>query len=179
LRSAELRQTCDAAALAMYHRASELAEQALARNPDSAGANFVYFAAQGRILLADGMAKNLFTLRSLDREFLDRAIALNPLYFNALAAKGGVLLDLPTMLGGDVDEALVLLRQANQINRGGTGMRVSLAKALYRKGRIDEAKREVRRAAHMSCVQGRKKALDDALALMEEIDPSFAEALSR
>ena len=120
LRAAELRDT-DEIALALYRQACEQAETALARNPNSAGANFVYFAAKGRILLADGATKNLFALRTLDRKYLDRALELDPRYANALAAKGGVLLDLPTLIGGDPVEGLRLLRRANEINPGGVG----------------------------------------------------------
>lgn len=175
LRAAELRASDDVA-MSLYRRASQSAEAALARNPDSPSANFVYFAAQGRLLLADGLAKNLFTLRNLDRNYLDRAIELDPRYANALAAKGGVLLDLPPLIGGDPAEGLKLLRLANQLNPGGVGTRVSLAKALARNGNVEEARREARLAAHHACVQGRRKALDEAAGLLNELDSSVARA---
>jgi len=175
LRAAELRET-DEIAMAFYRRATEKAESILARNPDSAGGNFIYFAAQGRILLADGATKNLFALRSLDKKHLDRALELDPDYANALAAKGGVLLDLPTLIGGDPAEALRLLRRANQLNPGGVGTRVSLARALARNGDAKEAVRQARMAAHQACVQGRRKSLDDAAALLEELNSTVARA---
>ena len=34
---------------------------------------------------------------------------------------------------------------------------------------MDEARRQALRAAHLACVQGRRKALDDAAALIVEI----------
>lgn len=176
LRAAELRLTVDEVTLSLYKRASEEAEAALGRNPNSAGANFVYFAATGRILLADGATKNLFTLRNLDKQYLDKALALDPHYANALAAKGGVLLDLPSLLGGDAREGLRLLRRANELNPGGVGTRVSLAKALAHDGAIDEARLQARRAAHLACIQGRKKAFDEASALLEQIGSSVASA---
>ncbi|HEY2773622.1 MAG TPA: tetratricopeptide repeat protein [Candidatus Binatia bacterium] len=176
LRSAELRTKPDPTALELYRKASTEAESALSRNPDSAGANFVYFAATGRVLLADGVAKNLLALRALDRKYLDRALSLDPRYPNALAAKGGVLLDLPTLIGGDPAAGLKLLERAIALNPGGPGTRVSLARALARNGDVDEARRQVRRAAHLACIQGRRKVLDEALALIDQIDPEFAKA---
>jgi tetratricopeptide (TPR) repeat protein len=178
LRAAEAREL-DATAMSLYHQAIAEAEAALARNPNSAGANFVYFAARGRILLADGLTKNLMELRELDRKHLDRAIELDPRYFNAIAAKGGVLLDLPRLLGGDPAEGLRLLKRANQLNPGGPGTRVSLAKALARNGQIEEARKHVRIAAHHACIQGRRKALDDAVALSEELGMEIAQARPR
>lgn len=175
LRAAELRPS-DETAMALYRRASQEAEAALARNPQSPGANFVYFAATGRLLLADGLAKNLFALRKLDKQYLDRALELDPLYANALAAKGGVLLDLPVLIGGDPAEGLRLLRKASRLNPGGAGTRVSLAKALARNGDVEDARREARQAAHLACIQGRRKALDEASALLDELDSSVARA---
>ncbi|MFN2376496.1 MAG: hypothetical protein ABR538_08155 [Candidatus Binatia bacterium] len=175
LRAAELRET-DTKAMDMYRQASRTAEKVLARNPDSPTANFVYFAATGRLLLADGLTRNLLALRSLDREHLDRAIELNPGYANALAAKGGVLLDLPVLIGGDPEAGLELLRRANALNPGGVGTRVSLAKALARNGDVEEARRQARRAAHLACIQGRRKALDAATELLAELEPSLVRA---
>lgn len=175
LRAAELRET-DETAMVLYRRAREQAQAVLTRSPNSPGANFVYFAATGRILLADGLTKNLFTLRSLDKDHLDRAIELDPDYANALAAKGGVLLDLPSLIGGDASEGLRLLRRANALNPGGVGTRVSLARALARNGDVEEARRQALLAAHHACIQGRRKALDDASELLEELDSTVAKA---
>ncbi len=175
LRAAEMRPYDDTA-VAFYRQAIKEAEAALVRNPNSAGANFVYFAARGRILLADGLTRNILELRELDRKHLDRAIELDPDYFNAIAAKGGVLLDLPRLLGGDPSEGLRLLKRAHQLNPGGPGTRVSLAKALARNGDLEEAKKQVRIAAHHACIQGRRKTLDDAVALSEELGMEIAQA---
>jgi tetratricopeptide (TPR) repeat protein len=175
LRAAEAREL-DTTAMSLYRQAITESEAALKRNPNSAGANFVLFAAKGRILLADGLTKNLIELRQLDRNHLDRAIELDPRYSNALAAKGGVLLDLPRLLGGDPSEGLRLLQRAAELNPGGPGTRVSLAKALARTGRLEEAKKQVRLAAHHACIQGRRKALDDAVALSEELGMEIAAA---
>lgn len=175
LRAAEARPT-DARALELYALASRQAEAILARNPDSAGANFVFFAARGRVLMADGFTRNLMTLRSLDRQYLDRAIQLDPNHADALAAKGGILLDLPTLIGGDPAAGLRLLEKASRLNPGGAGTRVSLAKALARNGDTAEARRQAAIGAHRACVLGRRKALDEAVAVLEELDGSVVRA---
>jgi thioredoxin-like negative regulator of GroEL len=81
-------------------------------------------------------------------------------------------------MGGDVDEALRLLRRANQINPAGVGTRVSLAKALARNGDVDEAREQARIAAHHACMQRRRKALDDAAKLYSELGGETARASS-
>lgn len=175
LRAAELREM-DATAVEFYEIASQQARAALERDPRSADAHFVYFAAKGRILLADGLTRNLVELRRLDREHLDRALELNPRHAEALAAKGGVLIDLPRLLGGDLEEGLELLRRANALNPGGIGTRVSLAKALARRGDTDQARRQALLAAHHACLFGRRKSLDAASEVLAELDPTFAKA---
>lgn len=176
LRAAELREEMDATTVEFYRLASQQALTALQKDPKCADAHFVYFAATGRILLADGLTRNLLELRRLDREHLDRALELNPRHAGALAAKGGVLVDLPRLLGGDPDSGLELLRRANSLNPGGIGTRVSLAKALAMRGDIDEARRQALLAAHHACLFGRRKSLDAASEVLAELDPTFAKA---
>jgi tetratricopeptide (TPR) repeat protein len=178
LRAAELRPVDDRA-LAFYREAQREAEDILARCPESAWANFIYFAATGRILIADGIAKNLFALRALDKKYLDRALELDPRLPNALAAKGGVLLDLPFYLGGDPEEAQRLLERALDVNPSGVGTRITLAKAMARNGDTAGAHRQAMRAAHYACMQRRRKALDDASALIDELDSKLAKAGTR
>ncbi len=178
LRAAELREM-DATAVEFYELAAQQALAALERDPRSADAHFVYFAAKGRILLADGLTRNLVELRRLDRDHLDRALELNPRHAGALAAKGGVLVDLPRLLGGDPETGLELLRRANALNPGGIGTRVSLAKALAGRGQTDEARRQARLAAHHACLFGRRKSLDAATEVLAELDPAFAKADAR
>ena len=175
LRSAELRRT-DQTALDLYHQAQAEALVAIQRHPDSAAAHFLYFAASGRILVADGLAKNLFTLRQLDRDYLDKALLLDPHFASALAARGGVLTDLPRLIGGDPVEGLRLLREAAATNPASVGTRVSLAKALLANGEVDDARTQARIAAHRACIQGRAKTLDAALEVLQRLDSSVVRA---
>lgn len=165
LRAAEL-CTDPVVARTLYAHAANQAERVLALDEASAGAHFVYFASRGRLLMEEGLARNLLELRALDRDHLARALQLNPDLPEALAARGGILLDLPALLGGDPEAAVPVLRRARNLNPGGAGTRVALARALLRTGRREEALREARAAAHRSCMQGRRKTLEESLAVL-------------
>jgi len=162
-------------ALAFYRQAAELAGQAVAANPNSARANFVFFAAKGRLLLAEGATKNLFQLSSLD-DYLDRALQLDPNYSNALAAKGGLLLELPFYLGGDAKQAEALLRRAVELNPTGPGTRTTLARALLHNGNVAAAREQVIKACHYACTLRRYRHFVEAQALLEEIDVKLGRA---
>lgn len=154
--------------LRQYARAEELAERALEAAPNSATANFVFFAAKGRRLMATGgviAAIRAGTVMS----YLDKAIELDPNYANALAAQGGILLDLPFYLGGNADEALEYLSKAVRLNPTGPGTRITYAKALIRLGQQNEARENLVLAAHQACVTRRADVLATATELLGEI----------
>jgi|GEM_PF-1581534 len=174
LQAAESRYD-DATTRAIYRQAEELAARALKENPSSAEANFVIFAARGRILMADGPLKNLLQLHTIDG-YLDRALELDPKYAHALAAKGGLLLDLPFFLGGDPKRAEQVLRLAVELNPTGPGTRLGLARALLRNGDASGARQELMRAAHYACLSRRAKTLSEVRQLLSEFDASQAKA---
>lgn len=168
LRAAESRSD-DETTRALYRKAGDMAERALQENPNSAQANFIVFAARGRILLAEGPLKNLLKLSSIDG-YLDRALELDPDYAHALAAKGGMLLDLPVYFGGDPKQAEQILRHAVNLNPTGPGTRLGLAKAMLRNGDSSGARLQLLRAGHYACVERRAKTLREVRALLAEID---------
>lgn len=176
LRAAELRRD-DETARALYRQAADAAEKALALDPDSARANFVFFAARGRILLAEGGAKNLFALGTIDR-YLDKSLEVDPRFADALAVKGALLLELPFFLGGDSREAEKLLRQAVSENPGGPSTRLSLARAIAANGDPQEARSEALRSAHQACVLRRARTLEEAVALLGSLDSKLAKLRS-
>lgn len=174
LRAAELRND-DETTRTFYRQAAELAEKALQENPNSAHANFLLFAARGRMMMADGAVKNLFQLPSIDG-YLRRALELDPQYAHALAAKGGMLLDLPFYLGGDAKEAEQVLRHAVARNPTGPGTLLNLARALLRNGDANGARQQLLRSAHYACLERRSKSLIEAQALLSEVDSQHARA---
>jgi len=177
LRAAELRND-DETTRAFYRQAQAWGEKALAQNPDSAEANFILFAARGRLLLSEGLLTHLLEFHDISR-YLERALALDPDYANALAARGGMLLDLPFYLGGDPAQAEQILRKAVKINPTGPGTRLGLAKALLRNGDSPGAKQQLVLAAHYACVEHRAKTLTEVNKVLSQVGGSRATAKSQ
>lgn len=157
------------AQLERYHEAEKLAEEAVAMDPNSADAHFLIFAARGRQLLAGNPLSNVWQLRSLN-EHLDHALQLNPGHAQALAAKGGLLLGLPSFLGGDVKAATGYLEKAVALNPTGPGTRVELARAFIRQGHYQEAKHQLLLAGHYACLTRRTSILNEATELLSELE---------
>ena len=98
--------------LARLDGALELAEAAVRDDPNSALAYFAAFCNRGKRLQLNGFGFHAFgEVRRLRRE-IDRALELAPDWPEALAGKGAMLVALPRLLGGDVDEGERLLRRA-------------------------------------------------------------------
>jgi tetratricopeptide (TPR) repeat protein len=71
---------------------------------------------------------------------LARAIELNPHHARALQFMGGLLADLPWILGGRLDEAERYLHRAIRAGSGYTNARLLLAKLYLKQGRVQEAR---------------------------------------
>ena len=152
-----------------YRRAEALAELVLESHPNSAEAHFLMFATRGRRILATGPdMSDLWQLPTLTQH-LDRTLELDPAHAHALAAKGGLLLDLPGFVGGDVEGARRYLERALELNPGGVRTRLSLARALIRQGHREPALAHLNTAAHHACVLRRKAALVEIDGLLAEL----------
>ena len=68
---------------------------------------------------------------------------LDPGFTPVYALAGYVDLEVPAVLGGDLDRAEAMFRRGLARDPRFTGMRVGLARALAKKGRIAEARREL------------------------------------
>jgi tetratricopeptide (TPR) repeat protein len=170
LRAAERHPLTDSPEqLALYREAERLAEKAITLDPDSAEGHFIYFAARGRRLISEGGLAATLKMTSLNQH-LTRALELNPDYAHALAAKGGILLDLPFYLGGDANEAERVLARAVHLNPKGPGTRITYAKALIRQGRKSDARENLNLAAHYACVTRRAEILAQATSLLDELE---------
>jgi tetratricopeptide (TPR) repeat protein len=172
LRAGELRPTDDRA-LAFYREAAHFAAEAIENDTTFARAHFIFFAAQGRLLVAEGAVRNLLALTEL-RKHLDRSLQLDPNYSDALAAKGALLMELPRALGGNKVEGEELLRRAVEEYPVGPGTRLLLAKALIAKGDLPEARTELNLVSYYACRQWRYRALRDSEALLREVDGELA-----
>ena len=69
----------------------------------------------------------------------------HPSYTSAYSFLGSYYLQLPRVLGGDLDEALSMYRKGLALNPQGTGMRVGLAKTLIAKKMSKDARVELQR----------------------------------
>ncbi len=153
----------------LFLESEALAARAVEMDPQCAEAHFRLFAAKGSRLLDQGPMKSMFELPSLD-EHLNKAIELEPDHAHALAAKGGVLFDLPRFLGRDIAGARTYLERALKLNAKGPATRVTMARLLLHEGDRDGARRQALMAGHYACVTRRVKPLKDALALLAELD---------
>jgi hypothetical protein len=107
-----------------------LAEHAVAADDDDAAAHFAVFCNLGKLLRSSGVGLGTFTdVRRVRRE-IDRTLELAPLDPDVLAAKGGLLYNLPSFLGGDEAEATQLFIRAFIADPSNVTTRAYLEKAL-------------------------------------------------
>ena len=124
---------------ALLDQGSQLAERAVAADPQDPAAHFAVFCNLGkRTELDHAPLGSLLALRRLRRE-LDLTLTLAPDDPDALAAKGALLFNLPRLLGGDHVEAERLLRRALAVEPSNTEARRYLARVLIERGAGDEA----------------------------------------
>lgn len=125
---------------AAYERARRHAARAVALLPSSAEARFALFGAAGRLAQLDGLTASAFRLFALNR-MLDEVLRLDPDHADALAARGGMLVKLPRLLGGDPARGLAYLERSVALDANGIGKRLELAEAYHILGRDEEARR--------------------------------------
>jgi Flp pilus assembly protein TadD len=144
----------------MLQRSLDTAERAVAENANDAKAHFAVFCSLGRKLEDDGATLAGVANVSRLKSEIDRALALEPAFVDALTAKGVFLVKLPGLLGGDSDEGERLLRRAVQLAPNHAAARLELAKALDEKGdkhaALEEARTVLTIADARSAVEARE-----------------------
>lgn len=148
------------------------AEAAVQADPRDAAAHLAVFCNLGRRLRARGGWGLLTAFGDLRRarEELDTALALEPDYPGALAAKGQMLAELPRWLGGDRQEAERLLRRAVALDPDDARMRLMLAGVLQEAGRRDEARTHARLALGVLERDGPEDELATARTLVASLE---------
>jgi tetratricopeptide (TPR) repeat protein len=71
---------------------------------------------------------------------LDEVLRLDPNHANALAARGGMLMKLPRIFGGNTTKGVEYLEKAVALDSTAIGKRLELAEAYHIVGREDDAK---------------------------------------
>lgn len=159
----------DGARDAMLERGLAAAERAVAADDKDAKAHFAVFCNLGRQLEAKGMSLAGVTgvKRVLDE--IDRAIALQPMFVDAITAKGALLVRLPALLGGDADEGERLIRHAVEIAPTNPSAHLQLVKALLEKGEEDEARAEVQTVLALADRRGSPAEASEAHKIAEQL----------
>jgi len=152
-----------------YKRGLDLARQAVAADDRNADAHFALFANMGRVMLADGATPNPLNLLRVNRE-LDRTLELNPHHPDALAAKGGLCRQLPTLLGGSLSKAERYLQEAIANDPEAVGARIELARTYKDMGEATKGVEPLRLAMSIAERQGKRRQLREARALLQDIE---------
>ena len=158
------------AKLSWYARGKELAAAAVRIDDGDADAHFALFANWGRWLQTDSWFKNAFQLPALRKE-LDRALELDPNHPDALAAMGGLYMQLPRFLGGDVAKAEPFLVRAIELDPKGVGARLELADCYTYQRRPNAARDLATTARRLAVEQGKPHFVRRADELLAEIGP--------
>lgn len=155
----------------LYEQAATHAERAVQLIPENADAHFVLFGAKGRVAQMGGLASAALALSSLNSQ-LDEVLRLDPNHSDALAARGGMLMKLPRLMGGNTTEGIEHLERAVEINPNGAGTRLELAEAYEIVGREADALREGREALAIAERKDEPKKVARARTFVTELEKS-------
>jgi tetratricopeptide (TPR) repeat protein len=108
-----------------------LAERAIVTRPEDPVAHFAAFCNRGKRLELVGLSARVLGEVRRARRHIERTLELAPEWPEALAAKGALLIALPSLLGGDRAEGERLLRRAVALDPSNRQARERLGPALH------------------------------------------------
>lgn len=155
---------------AFYLAAERHADTAVTLLPKSADAHFLRFAARGRLAQMQGLARAAWQLASLQEE-LDLVLELDPNHADALGSRGGMLVKLPYLFGGDRTKGIQLLQRSLQLDPQSVGKRLELAEAYH----LDEQDEQARKVLE----EARVIAGDSGSTQQIETVKKFTDALAK
>ena len=138
----DIRATTAAQKLEAYEQGRQAAQRAVQMDPKNVAAHFWYAINTGRWGQTKGVVRSLFLLPIVQEE-IQIILDLDPQFTAVYTLAGNVFYEVPGFLGGDLDKAEQMFRRGLEQDPKFTGMRVGLAKTLIKKGRIEEARREL------------------------------------
>lgn len=157
-----------------YEECEKHAARAVELLPENADAHFILFGAKGRVAQMGGLATAALALPSLNAE-LDEVLRLDPDHSDALAARGGMLMKLPRLMGGNTTEGVRLLERAVELNPTGAGTHLELAEAYEIVGRERDAYRIGTKAVTLAEKKGEAEKAERARAFVSELTESCSD----
>jgi tetratricopeptide (TPR) repeat protein len=158
--------------LEAYDRGRQAAQRAIELAPKSAAARFWYGTNMGRWGQTRGVLRSLFLLPAV-KEAMQTALELDPSYAPAYALGGTIYYEVPGFAGGDLNRSEALFRKGLEIEPHYTNMRLGLARTLWKKGRIVDARRELEAVLEektpFNAADWTMKDVPDAKALLAKI----------
>jgi tetratricopeptide (TPR) repeat protein len=132
--------------LAAYERGRQAGQRAVELAPRNALAHLWLAINAGRWGQTKGVLRSLFLLPTV-REHMDAALELDPKLLPAYTLAGLVYAEVPGLFGGDLEKSEALFRKALALDARWTSARVGLARTLLKRGRGDDARRELEAVA--------------------------------
>jgi tetratricopeptide (TPR) repeat protein len=128
--------------LTAYDHGRQAARRALEAEPRNVAAHFWFATNTARWGQTNGIVRSLFLLPDVQRE-IRTVLDLDPRFTPVYALAGNVYYEVPALLGGDLAKAEEMFRTGLGQDPHYTLMRVGLGKTLIKRGRRDEARREL------------------------------------
>jgi len=153
-----------------YTEGAVLAREAIELDKSNADAHFALFGNEGRLMLIDGVAVNPFNLIKINSS-LDRCLELNPDHSDALAARGGMYRQLPTLLGGDLRKAEQDLKRSIELDPEATGARIELARTYHDMGEEEKVEPLLKEALQWAEKLHKERRVREAKQAMTEMCP--------
>jgi tetratricopeptide (TPR) repeat protein len=130
-----------------YEAGAKSAKRAFELDESNADAHFLYAVNLGSAVRLKGVADGAMVVNEL-KHCVQRAIDLNPNHARALHMMGGMLIELPWILGGDEKKAQEYLERAIAADTQYTKAHLLLAKLSMKQGRIADARTHLEAVIH-------------------------------
>ncbi len=139
--------TDEAKRRAAYEAGAMAAKQAIELDESNADAHFFHAVNLGSAERLRGVTSAALAVKEI-KHCAQRAIELNPKHAQALQMMGGLLMELPWILGGNEKKAQEYLERAIAADGNYTNARILVAKLYKKQGRIEDAKRQLETVIH-------------------------------
>jgi hypothetical protein len=138
----DIRATTREEKLEAYNRGRQIGQRAVELAPRSVPALFWHAANTARWGQVNGVVRSIFLLPTVRKE-IETILSLDPAFVPVYALAGNVDLEVPGVLGGDAERAEQMLRKGLSLDPRATSIRVLLGRLLIKRGRTEEARREL------------------------------------